>query len=60
MARGLILFLLAAASLQLEAQKAAWKNVDSAYKPLPPSVHVYRRADSLDGHPFIAYYLSAS
>jgi len=36
-----------------------WKNVDSVYRPLPPSVHVYRRIDSLDGHPFIAYYVSA-
>jgi len=36
-----------------------WKNVDSIYKPLPSSVHVYRRTDSLNGRPFIAYYVSA-
>jgi len=36
-----------------------WKNVDSIYKPLPSSVHVYRWADSLNGAPFIAYYVSA-
>jgi len=36
-----------------------WKNVDSIYKPLPSSMHVYRWADSLNGAPFIAYYVSA-
>jgi len=39
--------------------RLAWKNTDSAYGPLPRTVHVYRSADSLDGHPFIAYYVSA-
>jgi hypothetical protein len=53
-----ILFLLIACNLQLAAQKE-WKNVDTAYGRLPSSVHIYRRADSLDGQPFIAYYLSA-
>ncbi len=59
MAKGFFLILLAACSLELAAQKAAWKNVDSAYQPLPPSVHVYRWTDSLNGRPFIAYYVSA-
>ncbi len=36
-----------------------WRNVDSFYQPLPPSVHVFMTHDSLDGHPNIAYYLSA-
>lgn len=36
-----------------------WKNVDTAFGPLPASVHVFRSADSLDGLPFIAYYVSA-
>ena len=36
-----------------------WKNVDTAYRPLPASVHVYRSADSLNGFPFVAYYVSA-
>jgi exopolysaccharide biosynthesis protein len=36
-----------------------WKNVDSLYQPLPPSVHVYFSNDSLDGKPNIAYYVIA-
>jgi hypothetical protein len=36
-----------------------WARVDSAYGPLPPSVHVYRSADSLQGFPSLAYYVSA-
>src|SRR5882757_2104747 len=36
-----------------------WQRMDSAYKPLPPSIHVYRSADSLEGFPSIAYYVSA-
>jgi hypothetical protein len=33
--------------------------VDSTFGPLPLSIHVYRSPDSLDGLPFIAYYVSA-
>jgi hypothetical protein len=36
-----------------------WRKVDSSYTPLPRSVHVYRSPDSVDGLPFIAYYVSA-
>jgi exopolysaccharide biosynthesis protein len=36
-----------------------WKNVDSLYQPLPPSVHVYLSNDSIDGKPNIAYYVIA-
>jgi hypothetical protein len=36
-----------------------WRKVDSTFGPLPPSLHVYRSPDSLDGLPFIAYYVSA-
>jgi exopolysaccharide biosynthesis protein len=36
-----------------------WKNVDSLFQPLPPSVHVYYTNDSLDGKPNIAYYVEA-
>jgi hypothetical protein len=35
-----------------------WTAVDSAFGPLPPSMHVYRTEDSLQGRPSIAYYLS--
>ena len=36
-----------------------WVNVDTAFAPLPASVHVYKTTDSLDGKPFIAYYAEA-
>ena len=38
---------------------AGWKNVDSSFGTLPRQVHVFRSTDSLDGHPFIAFYCSA-
>ena len=36
-----------------------WTRVDSAYGPLPSSIHVYRSSDSLGGLPSIAFYVSA-
>jgi exopolysaccharide biosynthesis protein len=36
-----------------------WVNVDSLYAPLPPSVHVFKTTDSIDGKPNIAYYVIA-
>lgn len=36
-----------------------WTNVDAEFQPLPPSVHVYKTTDSLDGKPNVAYYVSA-
>lgn len=36
-----------------------WRNADSSFGPLPASVHVYRSGDSLNGFPFVAYYVSA-
>ncbi len=36
-----------------------WVNLDSMYAPLPASVHVFKTTDSLDGKPFIAYYVKA-
>ncbi|HRX94113.1 MAG TPA: hypothetical protein P5158_08360, partial [Chitinophagaceae bacterium] len=36
-----------------------WQNVDSLYQPLPPSVHIFRTTDQLDGKPNNAYYLVA-
>jgi hypothetical protein len=55
----LVSFLLIAHSSQLKAQDVHWKNVDSIYKPLPSSVHVYKWTDSMNERPFIAYYVSA-
>jgi hypothetical protein len=37
-----------------------WRNWDSSYKPLPTSLHVFRSADSLNGHAFIGFYVTAS
>jgi hypothetical protein len=36
-----------------------WVKVDSLFQPLPPSVHVYKTTDPLDGKPNIAYYVEA-
>jgi len=36
-----------------------WVNVDTAFGPLPSSVQVFKTSDSLDGKPFIAYYVKA-
>ncbi|HEY6900085.1 MAG TPA: phosphodiester glycosidase family protein [Puia sp.] len=49
-----LLFLVLTSRAQLH-----WKRVDSVYGPLPGSVHVYQCVDTLNGFPFIAYYVSA-
>ncbi|MGB4844082.1 MAG: phosphodiester glycosidase family protein [Ferruginibacter sp.] len=36
-----------------------WVNVDADYAPLPATVQVFKTTDSLDGKPFIAYYVKA-
>ncbi|HLY70803.1 MAG TPA: phosphodiester glycosidase family protein, partial [Puia sp.] len=36
-----------------------WQKVDSMYQPLSNSIHIFRSKDSVNGKPFIAYYLSA-
>lgn len=36
-----------------------WVNVDSLYNPLPPSVHVYKTTDSIEGKPALAFYVIA-
>jgi len=50
---GLLLFALNSQS------QLRWRKVDSNFLPLPPSLHVYRSPDSLDGLPFVAYYVSS-
>ena len=37
----------------------SWKNLDSLYQPLPPSVHIYKSTDSIDGKPDVVYYIIA-
>ena len=36
-----------------------WINVDTAFAPLPSTVQVYKTTDSVDGKPFIAFYVKA-
>ena len=36
-----------------------WINVDTDYAPLPSSFQVFKTTDSLDGKPFIAFYVKA-
>jgi hypothetical protein len=36
-----------------------WINVETAFAPLPSTVQVFKTTDSLDGKPFIAYYVKA-
>lgn len=39
--------------------QVTWANVSADYVPLPASVQVFKTTDSLDGKPFIAYYVKA-
>jgi hypothetical protein len=36
-----------------------WVKVDSLFGPLPPSIHVFKSSDSLEGRPLVAFYVSA-
>jgi hypothetical protein len=36
-----------------------WTNVDSLFAPLPATVQVFKTTDSLDGKPFVAFYVKA-
>lgn len=36
-----------------------WINLDSLYQPLPPSMHIYKSTDTLDGKPNVMYYAIA-
>ena len=50
-------FLLISAPIFLHAQ-LHWKKVDSLFGPVPASFHVFRSIDSLDGAPFVGFYVS--
>lgn len=52
------LFIVILYPAMLQAQQK-WINVDSSFQPLPDNFHVYKTTDSLDGKPFIAYYVKA-
>ena len=55
---GLILAVCFLCNTVLFAQ-VKWVNVDADYRPLPATVQVFKTTDSLDGKPFIAYYVKA-
>ena len=48
-----------ASGVYTNSPKWQWTIVDSAFGPLPASMHVFRTEDSLNGRPQIAYYVSA-
>lgn len=52
----LTLLLLSAGSCMAQLR---WTKVDSLFGELPPSVHVYKTNDSLEGKPNIAFYVEA-
>jgi len=54
-----VLCLLLVLSGRFSLAQLHWRRMDSAYKPLPPSVHIFKSEDSLDGLPSIAWYVSA-
>ncbi len=39
--------------------QSKWVNIDSLFRPLPASVHVYKSSDSIDGKPNVMYYAIA-
>ena len=45
-------------AMQVNAQ-VKWINVDSLFAPLPATVQVFKTTDSLNGQPFIAFYVKA-
>jgi len=59
MPRSIALCLLYLLSARICRAQLHWQRMDSLYGPLPPSIQVYRSTDSLEGFPFVAYYVSA-
>jgi hypothetical protein len=58
LAAGLLLAVCFLGNTTLYAQ-VKWVNIDTAFAPLPATVQVFKTTDSLDGKPFIAYYVKA-
>lgn len=58
LAAGLLLAVCFFVPIRSQAQ-VKWINVDADYAPLPSSVQVFKTTDSLDGKPFIAFYVKA-
>ncbi|MCG2615028.1 phosphodiester glycosidase family protein [Terrimonas sp. NA20] len=55
-----VIIVLVCSVSSMAQNKMNWVNVDSAFGPLPSSVHVFRSADLIDGKPNIAYYVIAA
>lgn len=55
----LLLFILSYVCYQPVTAQLNWQNADTAYGPLPSSVHVFKTTGPLDGKPNVAYYLIA-
>lgn len=58
--RNILFFLFLTTRFCFAQAPVRWQKMDSLYGPLPPSVHVFKTSDSLNGTPFIAYYVSAN
>lgn len=58
LAAGLLLAVCFSAPVVSFAQ-VKWVNVDTEFSPLPSTMQVFKTNDSLDGKPFIAYYVKA-
>ena len=54
------LFLLCVVAAGSASAQLQWHNVSAEYGTLPASIKVYRTNDSLNGRPFIAYYVIAN
>lgn len=54
----LLSFLFASLSLTGLSAQIVWDNMDTAFQPLPASVHVYKTTSLLNGKPNIAWYVS--
>ncbi len=59
MLRKLLIFTLFINATSFAFAQIKWQKADTLFGKLPPSIHVYKTFDSLDGAPFIAYYVAA-
>jgi hypothetical protein len=55
----IFVFLLVNGFFAIAVAQTRWQKVDSFFRPLPQSIHVFKYADSLNGSPILAFYVSA-
>jgi len=58
MLRLIIASLLVIMSADFSFAQLHWQKADSLFGPLPPSFHIFKTNELLNGEPFIAYYVS--